>query len=221
MVEIRFLGIHFLEWIGYAASILVLISLSMSSIIKLRWYNLVGALLFSTYGFLIGSLPVGIVNILIMLANIYNLKNIYSRTEDFMILEIKKEDSLLPHLVEFYKKDIHKFFPGFYLSNKKETVNFLILRNMAVAGIFAATKENDYDLKIELDYALPRFRDFKVGNYLYAELDKILGKQGYRNLNCYVDLNFKYLKKMGFMPNEIENQKIMQKKISNSVISNH
>ena len=46
-----------LEIMGYTASIIVFFSLLMSSIIKLRWYNLLGASLFSLYGFLIGALP--------------------------------------------------------------------------------------------------------------------------------------------------------------------
>ena len=51
-----------LDWIGYIASLIVLVSLLMSSVKKLRWINLGGALLFGIYGFLIGSLPTGFMN---------------------------------------------------------------------------------------------------------------------------------------------------------------
>lgn len=50
---------NWLEWFGYTASVVVAISLTMSSILKLRWYNLLGATLFSAYGFLIHAYPVG------------------------------------------------------------------------------------------------------------------------------------------------------------------
>ena len=36
-----------LEWIGYIASLIVLVSLLMSSIKKLRWINLFGALMWA------------------------------------------------------------------------------------------------------------------------------------------------------------------------------
>ena len=46
---LEFLGISILEWLGYAASVIVLVSLSMASIVKLRWYNMLGAALFSLW----------------------------------------------------------------------------------------------------------------------------------------------------------------------------
>ena len=47
-----------LDWIGYLGSLVVLISLLMSSIKKLRWINLVGAVIFAFYGFMISSIPI-------------------------------------------------------------------------------------------------------------------------------------------------------------------
>ena len=46
------MGIHWLDWFGYAASGVILISLTMSSIVKLRWINLAGAVMFAVFGFL-------------------------------------------------------------------------------------------------------------------------------------------------------------------------
>ena len=66
-----------IEIIGYLASIIIVVSMLMSSIIKLRWYNLIGALLFSIYGFLIGALPVGIINAFITLIDIYYIHKMY------------------------------------------------------------------------------------------------------------------------------------------------
>ena len=74
--------INWLEWLGYLASLIVLISLLMSSIVKLRWINLVGSSLFSLYGFLIGALPVGFMNFGIALINIYYLIQIYRTKEN-------------------------------------------------------------------------------------------------------------------------------------------
>ena len=65
-----FLGIAWIEWFGYAASVVVAISLMMSSIVKLRWFNLTGATMFSAYGFVIGAWPVGFLNLFIVAINI-------------------------------------------------------------------------------------------------------------------------------------------------------
>ena len=48
-------GIPLIEWIGYLASILIAISMFMKDIVKLRFINLVGSLLFAFYGFSISS----------------------------------------------------------------------------------------------------------------------------------------------------------------------
>ncbi|MFA8433472.1 MAG: hypothetical protein ACEPOZ_03050 [Marinifilaceae bacterium] len=214
MLETQFLGIPFLEWIGYAASVLVLLSLSMSSIIKLRWFNLAGAILFSTYGFLIGSLPVGIMNFLIVLANIYNLRKMYYQKEDFHIVKLNAKDPLLEQFLKHYQKDIHNFYPEFVQIQNPDILNFFVLRNMSVAGIFIAAPKNTQGVSVELDYALPQYRDFKVGSFLYNELDKILAEAGFEKIYCEPERNKGYLKRMGFTPGEIEGKKVLERNIS-------
>lgn len=214
MLEYSILGIPLLEWIGYAASVLVLLSLTMTSIVKLRWYNLAGAILFSTYGFLIGSLPVGIMNFLIVCANLYNLRKMYKRTENFKIIEIKENDELLMHFLDYYQKDIKIFFPDF--SMKKGLIGMFVLRDMAVAGIFLGSKDQN-DLHIDLDYALPQYRDFKVGSYLYNQLSTILNKHNIHSVYCDTNMNLIYMEKMGFEASEKNGISIMQKTLKKPV----
>ncbi|MCG9713898.1 YgjV family protein [Shewanella insulae] len=65
------------EWVGYLASVVVAISLMMSNIKKLRWWNLIGAGLFVAYGLAIGALPVALVNFFIVLIDIFYLVKLY------------------------------------------------------------------------------------------------------------------------------------------------
>ena len=83
--------INVLEWIGYIASVIVAVSLAMTSIVKFRWVNLIGAATFSIYGFLIGALPVGFLNGFIAIIDIYFLYTIYSKKEVFETNETSKE----------------------------------------------------------------------------------------------------------------------------------
>ena len=62
-----------IEWIGYAASIAVAISLTMTAIVKLRIINSIGCLLFVVYGLYLKAYPVALANAIIVLINIYNL----------------------------------------------------------------------------------------------------------------------------------------------------
>ena len=61
------------EWIGYAASLLVAVSLMMGSLVRLRWLNLVGAVTFTVYGLVIRAYPVAVVNAFIVVINVWHL----------------------------------------------------------------------------------------------------------------------------------------------------
>ena len=69
------------EWLGYLASLVILISLTMTSIVKLRWINLVGSILFTIFAYLIDSTPTIFMNIGIICINLYFLYKIYSPKE--------------------------------------------------------------------------------------------------------------------------------------------
>ena len=63
--------IPFIEWVGYAASIMIAISLLMTDILKLRIINSIGCVLFVIYGFSVNAYPVGVINAFIFLVNIF------------------------------------------------------------------------------------------------------------------------------------------------------
>ncbi|PCE64426.1 uroporphyrinogen decarboxylase [Sediminicola luteus] len=65
-------GITLTEWVGYAASLGVLLSFLMKDIKKLRMVNSVGCALFVAYGFMLDiSWPVVITNLAILGVNGY------------------------------------------------------------------------------------------------------------------------------------------------------
>ncbi|WP_417764487.1 hypothetical protein [Shewanella chilikensis] len=69
--------INIWEWVGYLASVVVAISLMMSNIKRLRWWNLLGAALFVAYGVAIAAYPVALVNFFIVLIDAYYLVKLY------------------------------------------------------------------------------------------------------------------------------------------------
>ena len=67
-------GISLTEWVGYAASVGVLLSFLMKDIVKLRLINMVGCALFVVYGFMLNtSWPIIITNVAILVVNMYYL----------------------------------------------------------------------------------------------------------------------------------------------------
>ncbi len=80
------MSFNWVEWFGYLASLVVLISLIMISILKLRWINLLRCILFATFAWLIDSLPTVFMNLGIACINLYFIYKIYNTKEDFKIL---------------------------------------------------------------------------------------------------------------------------------------
>jgi len=194
------MSLEILQWIGYTASVIIALSMTMSSIVKFRWINLVGAITFSVYGFMIGALPVGLLNGFIVLVDIYYLVEIYGRKEVFEILEIRPENKYLIRFIEYHNDEIQQFFPGFTYKPDMNTVSFFILRNMAVAGLYLAHREDGNVLKVGLDYVIPEYRDFKNGEYVYLRLKNSFVEAGFTSVMAEGNSvkYTKYLKKLGF-----------------------
>ncbi len=205
-----------LEWVGYAASILIAISLLMSSIVKLRWLNLIGSLLFSIYGFAIGAMPVGFINLFIIFINLYYLYKIYSEREYFKIIEIGQSDKYLMEFLNYYNNEINHIFPLFQREKLNEDIiGFYILRNLVPAGIFIASKYDDTTLLIEIDFAVPAYQDFKIASYIFNNNREYFLKLGYQRFITYSQdqKHLNYLNKMGFTSSQISGQTMFVKNI--------
>jgi len=193
-----------LEWLGYVASLIVLISLLMSSVKKLRWINLAGSLLFATYGFLIGSLPVGLMNTGIVLINIYYLIQMQRRLDYFSMVSTIESD-YFNYFLTFYQEDMKTFFDIDERFNDKNNLKVFILRNTVPAGVLVAKEISLDTLEILVDYATPQYRDLKIAKYLYIDKKDFFIEKGYKKLITKKgnEKHQKYLKKIGF--NQISN----------------
>jgi hypothetical protein len=159
-----------------------------------------GALLFSSYGFLIHAVPVGVLNGIIVLVDLYYLAIIYSKKETFEILEIPAESIYLGRFLKFHNDKIQTYCSGFAYTPDANTITFFILRNMAVTGLFIAQRENGTVLKVLLDYVLPEYKDFKNGTYVYFKLKDQFLAAGFTSVVAEGNNQkyFRYLKKLGF-----------------------
>lgn len=194
------MDINLLEWIGYTASVIIAVSMTMSSIVKFRVINLVGAVLFSTYGFLIGSLPVALLNGFIVAVDIYYLVGIFSKQEVFETMQVRNDNKYLQRFLAFHKKEIQQFFPRFSYDPNLNTLSFFVLRDMSVAGLFLARREHGDILRVGLDYVIPEYRDFKNGKFIFHRLRDAFIADGYTKIvtEGHTPLHKKYLKKLGF-----------------------
>jgi GNAT superfamily N-acetyltransferase len=190
-----------LQLLGYAASVLIVTSMLMRSIVRLRMINLLGAATFSVYGFLIGAYPVGILNLLTTTINIIQLIRLQRRHEIFRILEISPDSPYLQYFLDFQAADIARFFPAFRYERTENRIVLLVLRDLVPAGMLLGRIEGT-TLLVDLDYVVPQYRDLKVGRFMFMDEAEFFRKRGVTQILSPADaeVHADYLRRVGFQP---------------------
>lgn len=189
-----------LEMFGYLGSFVVAISLMMKNIVKLRWINLAGAVIFSIYGLIVKAYPVFVLNAFIAFADIYYLFLIYTKKDSFSILELEKDNVYLQRFLSFYQKDIEKFFPQLKSEDIITFNSIFILRNLLPVGLVVYKQNSETEAEIVLDYAIPDYRDLGNSRFLLFSGNNIFKSNGIKKLTAFSnnDIHINYLKKLGF-----------------------
>lgn len=192
--------IPWLDAFGYAASVVVAISLMMGSVLKLRWWNLVGSGAFTLYGLLIQSRPVAILNAFIVLVNIYYLVNLYRRREHFQAIPLPEDSPYLARVLEAHREEIGRIFPGFEHRPSSGRVGLCVLRDLVPVSFLLGTPREDGTLEVDLDYALPPYRDLRPAGFLFQERQDLFRDLGIRRLRAGTAdrVHADYLRQVGF-----------------------
>lgn len=187
------------EWLGYVASLIVLVSLLMSSVKRLRWINMIGSLVFAVYGFLIGALPVAVMNLGIVIINSFYLYQMYTKKDFFKLLSVS-DLTYFNEFVNTYEKDMKHFMAFEEALDEEVLERVFVLRNTVPAGILVGKRNND-TLEILVDYVTPTYRDFKIGEFLYHENLDFFKDKGIHRLSSKPghEQHQTYLIKMGFI----------------------
>jgi len=206
---------YIIEIIGYAGSIIIALSMLMPSIIRLRWMILIGNLVFIIYGASINSIPILILNAFNAIVNIIFLYKIYTKEEYFKLFQVRSNNLYLKYILDFHKKDIQHFFPFFEYNPCESTYSLFVLRNMQVAGVIIGTKLDEDTFRLDLDFAIPEYRDFKLGQFVYSKKIRFFKEHGFKKFVA-VPLNHvheRYLLKMGFIASNNSGEKLFVKSI--------
>jgi hypothetical protein len=187
-----------IEWVGYLASITVAVSLVMSSILKLRWYNLFGAILFTTYAVIIGAWPVAAVNGFIIIIDTYYLIKLYNQKSTIKVIKVNSDDMYLAEFRSMFNEELNNIFSDYNTNDDSNTHCYMLLSDMNPAGFFIG-KKSDKSINIVADFALPQYRDMKLGRFLYAD-SELFKKIGVDTVTCTTNdkKHITYMKKLGF-----------------------
>ena len=183
------------ELIGYFGSLLVVVSMLMTSVVRLRIINTVGSLIFTCYALIIKSYPTAVMNFSLVIINVYNLYRLLKVQKDYSVVPVSADEAFYQYFLNRFEKNIRKFFPNFD-RNAPYSKMYMICCKTDAAGILLGNDGEDGEITVAVDYAVPAYRDCSAGKHLY----RYLAERGITKLKV-PDCSFwhrSYLKHMGF-----------------------
>ena len=187
-----------LELIGYTGSMLVVVSMLMTSVVKLRIINTIGSVIFCGYAIAIHSYPTAAMQVCLIIINIVNLYKLNNTKKQYSAVNTSVSDGFLYHFLCANENDIKRYFPDFSKAEPDDTIMLITCREVP-AGVFIAKDNGNGSFTVKLDYTTPAYRDCSAGKFLYKKLQTL----GIKKLitETRIPTHAKYLHKMGFAQN--------------------
>ena len=188
------------EIIGYTGSALVVISMLMTSIVRLRVINLTGSLIFTVYALLIRSYPTAAMNVFLVGINVWHLIRLRNTSKHYELIRTDPDDSVFAYLLKTSMEDIRLWFPAFSVPSRKPEIALLVCHDRNPAGLFLASDAGDGTIEVLLDYALPVYRDTSVGRNIYG----YLAEKGYQTavFRMNAPKHVGYMENIGYRKND-------------------
>ncbi|MBE6039429.1 MAG: YgjV family protein [Clostridiales bacterium] len=185
-----------IEIIGYIGSALVVVSMLMSSILRLRIINTFGSIISCCYALIVGAMPLALMNACLIIINLYNLYKLTKSKKPYDMAVCSTDDSLVRYFLDYNRDDILSFFPGFDIEKAKDDDVYAVMCEGDTVGMLLGRREGKI-LDIDLDYSKAAYRDLSVAKYLYSRLPES-GINRVRFRGVLSDSHKEYLQKMGY-----------------------
>lgn len=185
----------YLEIFGYIGTALVILSMMMTSVTKLRIINISGSIISAIYAFISNTWPIVIMNLCLIIINLFHLIKDFSQKNKFGHIKLDKYDKNVNYFLTYYKDDIDKFYPNYKLDFHDTTEIHMIYIGCEIVGILVGTRISDV-FRIEMDYSIKKYRDIAVDKFLFPKLYE----EGINMLTAKKtsQAHDKYLMKIGF-----------------------
>ena len=186
------------ELVGYAASALVVLSLAMTSVVRLRIISLAGSLAFVVYGLLIDSIPIVVTNGSIAVLNVWFLGRELGGRRDLGAVIVPTDSPFLADFLDHHADDIAQFQPE-YEPERAPNFALVLMRDGLPAGAVLGQRDGD-TLDVTLDYVLRAYRDSRLGRWLYGPGATVFRRAGIDRLTTTggSDAHRQYLERVGF-----------------------
>ncbi len=185
----------YLEIFGYIGTALVIVSMLMTSVVKLRIINICGSIISTIYAIFGGAWPIVLLNVSLTLINLFQLIRMSHKKLTFDRVITKPSDKSVEYFLSLYGDDIKHFFPEYTFPPEENAQVHLAFVGSEAVGI-AIGRKTDETMHLSLDYATPKYRDLSVSTFLFAKLEE----DGIKTLREPIGApeHTRYLIRMGF-----------------------
>ncbi len=177
-----------LEVIGWLGSAVLVWSLAQARVLRFRALNLGASVVLAGYNAALGVWPMVAMNVVIAGLDVYHLARLLRSRDDataYEVVEVGPDEEYLSHVLRQHATDIERHNPGFgwgpAAGGGAGRAAFLVLRDTETVGVVLLSEDGAGTGQVELDYVVPRFRDFSVGKFVYRRGGQ-LAERGFTRL---------------------------------------
>ncbi len=179
------------EIFGYMGTALVITSMLMTSVVKLRVLNVCGSCIGLIYGVVTNTWPNVLLNGCLIAINVYQLIRMRVQKFKYSHVQTGASDKNLAYFLFLYSDDIIKYYPDYTFHMEDNDEAHLVYRDSEIVGILVGRRTGD-TMQIHIDYVTPKYRDLSISKFLYSRLKS-------RGVNTLIaSNNMELLIKMGF-----------------------
>lgn len=196
------LGEHWLDIVGWGGSLVLIISLMQTRLLRFRIVNTVGCVLLVVYNSLMHVWPMVGVNVVLCLVNLWFIVRLLRERHDdsvYEVVHVRPDDDFLRHVLRVHEGDVLTFNPEFIHDPfDADQTAFLILKGDETVGVVLLSV-TERKARILLDYVTPRHRDFSPGEFVWRRSD-VLADLGIDRVVTPEGMRDPYYPRIGFRP---------------------
>ena len=186
----------YLEIFGYIGTALVIVSMMMTSVLKLRIINMCGGLISLIYAVCVNTWPVVVLNACLITINFVQTVRALRGRDEVTLVKVGENDPTARHLLGIWQKDFEKQYPDCNLQEKQwGEIHILYVEQQAI-GFFVGERNGEL-LSINMGYLIPSCRTATMSERIFAALHA----EGIRTLTSCEFYNknvYRYLHRVGF-----------------------
>lgn len=192
-----------LDAVGWAGSVLLIVSLMQARVMRFRVLNLVACVVLVGFNAAIAVWPMVGMNIVLAAINVWFIVRLLAerRTEGgYAVLQVDADDTYLQHFLATQREDIRRFFPDVTgVEDAHGRTAYLVLRGHETIGVVLVRDEGNGLAQVELDYVTPRFRDLSPGEFVFRR-SGLFRERGFRRVLTAPGMVAPYYERLGFTP---------------------